>query len=126
MKGIIDSIKGIGEFIVKLTKFELLRFIIFCILVTVIWRMLLVEAENKDLRLENRNFNTECNIIIANLKDSLNRRRDSLVAIIVQKNIEVQMKENKLLQDKLDEIRKIQQNVNKVTKSNDKIIKQNN
>lgn len=121
---ILDALRTLIEFLVKLTKTEWSRALVICIIIAAIWRMTLVEAENKELRIENRNFDTQCNAIVRNITDSMGKREDSLVAIIVAKDMEAQVKENKLLQEQLEEVKKLQKNVKNVSKTNDRIINQ--
>ena len=126
MVPILDWIKGALDSIANWTKDQWSRVLVAAIIIMTVWRMVIVEGENKVLRIENRNFNTECNIIINNVKDSMGKKIDSLQVAIYIKELAYKDADNKTLQETVNELKKLKENVNRVKRINDKIIKERN
>lgn len=105
-----------GEFIINLTLKQLLRVTILAIFVFLLYRMLTVEDENRELIVEKRGFERECN-------EKINHVKDSLTTIINMERLDRQAEKNKMLEDQVNQLKKLEENANRIKRNNDRILK---
>ena len=116
MLQILEWLKGLVEFIVKLTKNELTRFVVFCAIVILIYRVVQLEKNNDKLREEVKIDTKLANERFAAYKDSIS-------SVLYFERFDRQIEKNKTLEEQVKELKKLEENANKIKNTYTKILK---
>ena len=116
MLQILEWLKGLVEFIVKLTKNELTRFVIFCAIVILIYRVVQLEKSSNQMRQEikedTRNSNNKYNVY-----------KDSILSVLYFERFDRQTEKTNLLEEQVKQLKKLEENANRIKESNNKILR---